>query len=153
MIEKYMQQALDLAKQAANLGEVPVGALVVQGDRIIGRGFNQKEGSQCVTRHAEIIAIEEACKALGSWRLPGCSLIVTLEPCLMCAGATYQARFDHVYFGCSDPKFGALGSLYTINGDIRLNHRFQVTSGILALASTELLKDFFRKKRSSTDPR
>lgn len=147
MSDVYMRQALALAAQAASLGEVPVGAVVVEGDRVIGVGYNQREATQCVTRHAEIQAIEEACRTLGSWRLPLCSLYVTLEPCLMCAGAIYQARMQQVFYGCKDPKFGALGSLYTINSDLRLNHRFAVSSGHLEEESSKLLKAFFRERR------
>jgi tRNA(adenine34) deaminase len=147
MILAYMQQTLELATKAAQLGEVPVGAIVVHDNKIIGVGYNQKEASQCVTRHAEIIAIEQACKALGSWRLPGCILYVSLEPCLMCAGAIYQARIEQVFYGAKDPKFGALGSLYTINSDTRLNHRFEVSPGHMEEECAQILKDFFKKKR------
>ncbi len=149
MIEMYMQRALALAEHAASLGEVPVGAVVVHKGRIIAEGFNQRETSKCVTRHAELIALEEACRILGQWRLVACSLYVTLEPCLMCSGALYQARIAQVYYGCKDPKFGALGSLYTINSDPRLNHRFEVFPGYLEEESSQILKAFFKQRRKN----
>ncbi len=147
MIETYMQQAIALAQKAGNLGEVPVGAVLVQGDRVVGVGYNQREMTTSVTRHAEMIAIEEACHALKSWRLLNCTLYVTLEPCLMCAGALYQARIEKVVYGCKDPKFGALGSLYEIHNDQRLNHRFSVSPGHMEQECATLLKDFFRVRR------
>jgi tRNA(adenine34) deaminase len=152
MMDQYMQQALSLAKHAGSLGEVPVGALVVQGERVIGVGYNQRELTHTVTRHAEMMAIEQACRALHSWRLVKCTLYVTLEPCLMCAGAIYQARIEQVVYGCRDPKFGAVGSLYEIHRDLRLNHRFGVTEGILQEESAQLLRDFFKERRKIKTP-
>jgi tRNA(adenine34) deaminase len=148
MVETYMKRALELAEYAATLGEVPVGAVVVHEGKIIAEGYNQRETSKCVTRHAEIRAIEEACRVLGGWRLVDCTLYVTLEPCLMCAGALYQARIAQVYYGCNDPKFGALGSLYTINTDARLNHRFEVFPGHMQQESAQMLQDFFKARRN-----
>jgi tRNA(adenine34) deaminase len=142
-----MKKAIELARYAASIDEVPVGAVVVRGEELISCGYNQREGSLCVTKHAEIIAIEEACRKLGSWKLVDCELYVTLEPCLMCAGAIYQARLTRVCFGSYDPKGGALGSLYNIHEDRRLNHRFEVLDGVCAEESSLLLKDFFAKKR------
>jgi tRNA(adenine34) deaminase len=145
----WMQEALALARQAADLGEVPVGALVIHQERVVGRGFNRRETDKDALAHAEVRAIAEACKNLDSWRLSDCDLYVTLEPCVMCAGAIQQARMRHVYFGALDPKAGACGSLYRINEDSRLNHRFGVTGEILADESRNLLQSFFRAKRSS----
>ncbi len=143
----WMKRALTLAQSAASLGEVPVGAVIVKEGKIIGEGYNLRETSQCALEHAEIIAIREASNTLSTWRLLGCSLYVTLEPCLMCAGAIYQARLDHVIFGALDPKAGAMGSLYSIHEDQRLNHRLPVIQGILADESSTTLKEFFRKLR------
>ena len=143
-----MQSALILARQAQRLREVPIGAIVVYNNQIIGRGFNRRE-SECVSlRHAEMIAIEEACQTLGSWRLLNCELIVTLEPCIMCAGAIYQSRIRRVVFGAVDPKAGAVGSLYEIHNDSRLNHRFVVKPGVLADECSALLRNFFSARRA-----
>ena len=147
--EKWMNEALELARKAGDLGEVPVGALVVRDGKIIGRGYNRREIDKDALAHAEIHAIAEACKTLGAWRLSGCTLYVTLEPCVMCSGAVHQARLDHVVFGALDPKAGACGSLYKINEDQRLNHRFEVTGEILADESRNLLQSFFRAKRKA----
>lgn len=145
-----MEKAIQLAHQASKQGEVPVGAVVVYDSKIIGQGYNTKESSQLVSSHAEMIAIEQACKYLGSWRLNNCHLFVTLEPCLMCAGAIYQARFKEVTIGAKDPKAGALGSLYEVHKDQRLNHNFPVNQHELAEDCAQLLKDFFRKRRIKT---
>jgi len=146
--EKWMAFALSLAKTAANIDEVPVGALIVKDNKILSTGFNLRESCQSVTKHAEIIAIEAACKKLGSWRLNDCSLYVTLEPCMMCCGAIYQSRIAEVVYGCTDPKGGCLGSLYSINEDERLNHNFKVVKGVCEESARELLQVFFREKRS-----
>lgn len=143
----WMEYALSLAETAAYLDEVPIGAIIVKNDRIISTGFNLKEKKNLVTSHAEINAIENACKSLNSWRLNDCTLYVTLEPCLMCSGAIYQSRIETVVYGTKDPKGGALGSLYEINQDERLNHRFEVIPNILQESCSQLLKDFFQKKR------
>lgn len=145
--QNYMRTALELAKHAQTQDEVPVGALVVKDQQIISTGYNQREQSQKVTQHAEIIALEEACQALGTWRLTGCTLYVTLEPCLMCAGALYQARVSRVVYGCQDPKGGALGSLYSIHQDLRLNHNYEVTQKVYDKESSSLLKNYFSQKR------
>ncbi|MBP6217688.1 MAG: tRNA adenosine(34) deaminase TadA [Oligoflexales bacterium] len=142
-----MRQALDRAYDACQIGEIPVGALIVFEGAIIASGFNQKEREQCSTKHAEILAIEEASRHLQNFRLLNCDMYVTLEPCLMCAGALYQARIRKVFFGAHDPKAGALGSLYSIHQDSRLNHRFEAEGGILTQESQTLLKDFFQKRR------
>lgn len=151
--QTFMTEALRLAAFAATIGEVPVGAVVVKDGEIIGRGYNRREIEGQATRHAEIIAIEEASEALGAWRLSGCTLYVTLEPCLMCAGAIYQARVDEVVFGAMDAKAGACGSLYRIHEDTRLNHRFLVHNGVLESESREMLQEFFRRRRPRRDGR
>ena len=142
-----MAEALALADEAGALGEVPVGALVVQGDRVLGRGFNRRESWQDPTAHAEIIAIRQAAETLGSWRLEGCAVIVTLEPCSMCAGAMVLARVQHCVYGCSDPKGGFLGSLGDLSQVEGLNHSFTRESGVLADQCSKRLTEFFRKLR------
>lgn len=143
-----MRRALELARAASSRGEVPVGAVVVKDGKIIGEGANAREEANDALRHAEMDAIGQACKSLGSWRLTGCTLYVTLEPCLMCAGAIWQARLDRVVYGATDPKAGAMGSLYKVHEDARLNHRLPVETGILADECGQILKDFFKAKRS-----
>lgn len=143
----WMAKALDLARKAESLEEVPVGALVVKDGLLLGSGFNQRETLASPTAHAEVLALNQAAQALGSWRLTGCTLYVTLEPCVMCAGALIQARIDRVVYGASDPKGGALGSLFELHQDQRLNHRFEVTTGIATTECSEILSEFFRKKR------
>ena len=149
--ERWMREAVELARTAGARGEVPVGAVIVKDGQVVGQGMNLRETDLCALRHAEILAIEAASKKLGAWRLSGCTLYVTLEPCLMCAGAIYQARFDRVVFGALDPKAGAMGSLYRVHEDGRLNHRVMVKEGVLAPASTELLQGFFRERRKKSD--
>jgi tRNA(adenine34) deaminase len=144
---KWMHEALTLAKEAAQHGEVPVGAIIVRENRLIASGRNTREQRQEAVSHAETDAISMACRALSSWRLTGCTLYVTLEPCIMCAGAIYQARLERVVFGAMDPKAGAMGSLYRIHEDTRLNHRLPVEGGILADESSAVLKEFFRARR------
>lgn len=143
----WMEMALSLAEAAAELDEVPVGAIVVCEDRLIATGINLRESIRQASAHAELLAIEEASRYKNAWRLQGCTLYVTLEPCLMCAGAIYQARIPRVVYGTRDAKGGALGSLYQLNEDQRLNHRYETTEGVLAQESAELLSGFFRKKR------
>ena len=143
----WMKKALELAQRAAEHDEVPVGAIVVRGDKIIGEGYNRRESLKKPTAHAEILAIEDAADYLESWRLNGCTLYVTLEPCPMCAGAILNARIDQVVYGASDPKAGAVGSLFQLLGDQRLNHRCDVLSGVLAEESSQLLKTFFEGLR------
>ena len=144
---KWMRLALSLAQNAASLGEVPVGAVIVADGKLLATGFNLREILKKSTGHAELLAIEEACRILSSWRLATCSLYVSLEPCLMCAGAIYQSRIQKVYFGAYDPKGGALGSLYQLHQDKRLNHRYQVLGGLLEAECSTLLSSFFAKKR------
>ena len=142
-----MAQALELARRAASTGEVPVGAVIVYQERVIAAAHNQREQLHDPTAHAEMIAITQAAEALGNWRLSGCTLYVTLEPCPMCAGAIVQARIPRVVYGADDPKAGAARSLYELLNDPRLNHRCDVTHGVLAEPCGEVLRQFFRAKR------
>ncbi len=144
--EKFMAAALKLARRAAEVGEVPVGAVVVYDGRIIAAAHNRRESDRCATAHAELLAISEACRARGGWRLFGCELYVTLEPCVMCAGAAVNARLDRVVYGASDIRFGALGSAVDVNS-IGLNHKYEVCGGVLGSECRELLQEFFRRKR------
>jgi len=143
----FMKRALELAERAASLGEVPVGAVVVKDNAVVGEGWNLRETNGNPIHHAEMIAIQEAAKNLGGWRLSDCILYVTLEPCLMCAAAIYQSRMPLVIFGAVDPKAGACGSLYQIHEDARLNHRYLVKPGLLGDQSAHILKEFFRLRR------
>ena len=145
-----MRVALREAEEAARRDEVPVGAVVVHGGKVIGRGHNQREMLKDPTAHAEMIAITPAAAALEGWRLEGATLYVTLEPCVMCAGAIVNARIPRVVFGTLDPKAGACGSLYQVGLDPRLNHRFEVLGGVLAEECAALLREFFSRKREST---
>ena len=142
-----MRAALAEAEIAESLGEVPIGAVVVLDDQIIGRGHNLREISNDPTTHAEIIAIRQAAKQLSSWRLLDCTLYVTLEPCVMCMGATILARIPQLVFGCRDPKAGAAGSLYNLAEDERLNHQIEVREGILQHECSSQLSLFFRRLR------
>ncbi|MDA0283948.1 MAG: tRNA adenosine(34) deaminase TadA [Planctomycetota bacterium] len=146
--EMWMRKALDEAAVAFEQGEVPVGAVIVHGESIIGTGYNQRESLQDPTAHAEIIAITQAAQTLGSWRLTDCTLIVTLEPCPMCAGAIVQARIPTVVYGTTDPKGGACHTLYQITDDERLNHRCTVLGGVLQDECRALLQEFFQARRS-----
>jgi tRNA(adenine34) deaminase len=143
-----MTRAIALAERAADAGDVPVGALVADASgEVLGEGWNLREADQDPTAHAEVVALRAAARRLGSWRLEGCTLVVTLEPCPMCAGALVNARIKEVIFGCPDPKAGALSSLFTLGADPRLNHRFAVTPGVLATECAGLLKAFFARLR------
>ncbi|EAU63556.1 tRNA-specific adenosine deaminase [Stigmatella aurantiaca DW4/3-1] len=142
-----MQQALALAREAEALGEVPVGAVAVHQGQVIGTGFNRREIDRHPFAHAELLALDAAARSLGVWRLTGVTLYVTLEPCAMCAGAMVQGRVTRLVFGTLDPKAGAAGSLYNLVEEPRHNHRLQVTSGILADESRQLLKGFFERLR------
>ena len=144
--EFYMREAIGLAKLAEEIDEVPVGALIVCRGKIIARAYNTRESDKSATGHAELRAIEAACRALGGWRLPDSTLYVTLEPCVMCAGAILHARLDRVVFGASDPKAGAFGSVLDLNA-YPLNHKSAITSGVLADECSALLSDYFRRKR------
>lgn len=144
-----MREAIHLAEAAAALGEVPIGCVIVHepSEQIIGRGFNRREADRDATAHAEILAIREACRETGHWRLLDCSLVVTLEPCPMCAGAIVNARIPQLVYGCDDPKAGAVRTLYRICQDARLNHRVDVTAGVLSEDCAQVLRDFFKHKR------
>lgn len=143
-----MQLALAEARAAAAEDETPVGAVIVHDGTIIAAAHNQREQLHDPTAHAEMIAITQAAEALASWRLTGCTLYVTLEPCPMCAGAIVQARVPRVVYGAADPKAGAAGSLFSLLDDARLNHRCDVTPGVLAEPCGDILREFFRAKRS-----
>ncbi len=142
-----MGLCLSLAEEAAAQGEVPVGAVVVVGGVVVGRGFNLRETTGDPTAHAEIVALREAARSVGYWRVLDSTLYVTLEPCAMCAGALVNARVSRLVYGCTDPKAGAVESLFSIPTDVRLNHRVEVTGGLCAEASAELLRRFFRQRR------
>ena len=148
--EKWMRHALAEAQLALKKNEVPIGAVVVYEDKIIGRGHNQVEGLNDPTAHAEIIAIGAASSYLNSWRLTGASLYVTIEPCVMCAGAIVLSRLDRLIFGAKDPKAGACGSLYNIVQNIRLNHQVQIIPYILEQECKQILESFFEKIRQNT---
>ena len=145
--ERYMRAALREARRAAEDDEVPVGAVIVHNDRVVGRAHNQRERLKDPTAHAEMIALTQAAAAVEDWRLEGATLYVTLEPCLMCAGGLVNARIKRVVFGAPDAKAGACGSLYNVGLDSRLNHRFEVVGGVLAAECAELLLEFFSRKR------
>lgn len=145
----YMRQAIDQAHNAWALGEVPVGALVVRDGVVIATGFNQPIGTHDPTAHAEIMALRAAATVLGNYRLPGCELYVTLEPCAMCAGAMIHARLARVIYGASDPKTGACGSIVNLFEEGRLNHHTEVVGGVLADDCASLLKEFFAERRAA----
>jgi len=149
--DNYMKLAIEQAGIAQENGDVPIGAVIVYENRIIARAYNQREQLADPTAHAEIIALTQAAAFLESWRLHGCTIYVTLEPCPMCAGALVLARLDRLVFGCDDPKSGACGSLYNIVEDERLNHRLKVTAGVLAERCSEQLQSFFKLRRSKND--
>lgn len=147
---RMMARALDLAREAGEAGETPVGAVVYEtaSGRVLGEGANTREAARDPAGHAEFTAIREACRAIGDWRLNHCTLVVTLEPCPMCAGLIVQARVGRVVFGAIDPKAGACRSLYRLADDPRLNHRAEIIAGVEAEASGALLRDFFRRLRA-----
>ncbi len=147
--ELYMRRAMELAAQAASLGEVPVGAVIVKKStgEIVGEGYNRRELDKHALAHAEIMAIDAACRKLGGWRLPDCALFVTLEPCPMCSGAILQARIDEVYYGATDPKSGAVRSVQRMF-DLPYNWQPEVISGILQEECSEQLSTFFRELRA-----
>jgi tRNA(adenine34) deaminase len=146
-----MRKALRLAAKAATAGEVPIGAIVARNGRIIGRGYNQVELLKDPTAHAEILAITQAAAAVGDWRLVDCELIVTKEPCPMCAGAAVHARLRRVVYGCADPRGGAAGSIVNLLQMPMLNHQCEISSGVLADECGDLLRDFFRDRRRKKD--
>lgn len=144
---EFMQHALDLARKAGEMGEVPIGAVVVCDGAIVGSGYNRRESDTNPAGHAEFSAIMQASRHLGRWRLADCTVYVTLEPCVMCAGLMHQARIARCVYGASDPKAGALGTLYRVHEDERLNHSFEVEAGVLEEQSAALLKEFFKGLR------
>jgi tRNA(adenine34) deaminase len=145
--ERFMRAALDEARAADEADEVPVGAVVVHQGRIIGRGHNQRQTLRDPTAHAEMLALTAAAQYLGDWRLTGCTLVVTLEPCTMCAGAIVLARIERLVFGVADPKAGACGSVYTITHGPRSNHQVAVTRGVLEDECSAILQKFFARQR------
>ena len=157
--EDYMRMALDEARRAAEMDEVPIGAVVVYAPvdpatrrptaepRVIARACNLRETTRDPAGHAEILALKQAARELDAWRLTGCTVYVTLEPCIMCAGLMHQARIDRCVYGASDRKAGALGTLYSVNADERLNHTFEAVPGVLEEECAALLKEFFKNKR------
>lgn len=143
----YMQLALQQAEEAMNEKEVPVGCVIVLGEQVIGAAHNQREQLRDPTAHAEMIAITQAAQAMNDWRLEECTLYVTLEPCCMCAGAILQARIPRVVYGATDPKAGAVSTLYSLLNDPRMNHRCEIIPGVLAAPSGEILTRFFQAQR------
>ena len=142
----FMTQAIELAKTACEMGEVPVGAVVVRDGQIIARAYNRRETGKNALYHAETMAIDEACRALGGWRLPGCTLYVTMEPCPMCAGAIVNARVERVVYGISDERAGAFGGVFDLN-EYSLNHKPEVVGGVMEDKCRELLQMFFKSLR------
>lgn len=145
--EKYMRAALLQAKKASAIGEVPIGCVIVYEDKIIARGYNRRTIDQNVLSHAEINAIKKACKYMGDWRLEGCTMYVTLEPCPMCAGAIVQARIPRVVIGCMNPKAGCAGSILDMLHEERFNHQVETEIGILEEECAQTMKRFFRELR------
>ena len=164
--EFYMKEALAQAKMALQIGEVPIGAVVVydpvdpatrkyinEKPRIIAKAYNMRESKKDPSAHAEFLAMLEAARVLNVWRLHGCTVYCTLEPCIMCAGLMHQARIDACIYGATDKKAGALGSLYNVHSDARLNHTFSVTSGVMGKDCAQLLKEFFKVRREKQKER
>ncbi|WP_066496338.1 tRNA adenosine(34) deaminase TadA [Abyssisolibacter fermentans] len=148
MDEYYMKLAIEEAYKAYEIKEVPIGAVIVKNNEVISEGYNLRETSKDATTHAEMIAIREACEKLGGWRLSGCCMYVTIEPCPMCAGAIVNSRIDRLVIGALDPKAGACGSVMNIVENPKLNHRVEVVKGILENECSKIMKDFFSELRS-----
>ncbi len=148
MDEYFMKIALDEAYKAYSIGEVPVGAIIVNNQKIIAKGYNMRETLKDPTAHAEIIAIKKASEVLGGWRLIDCTMYVTIEPCAMCAGAIVNSRIERLVIGAKDPKMGACGSIINIAQNQIFNHRADITWGIMEYECSEIMKDFFRKLRN-----
>lgn len=144
---QYMNEAFEEAKKAEAIGEVPIGAVIVKNGRIIARAYNMREKLKDPTAHAEILAIKEASNILGGWRLNGCTLYVTLEPCQMCSGALIQSRIDHLVFAAEDPKAGCAGTICNLLQDERFNHQVKITGGIMREEASKMLSNFFKKLR------
>ncbi len=145
--ETFMAMALEEAARAARIGEVPIGAVIVKDNLVIGRGHNTRESSECALGHAELNAIKEASKSIGDWRLTDCDIYVTIEPCPMCSGALYQSRIRTIYYGAQDLKAGACGGLFNLFEVDGLNHYCQIESGIMEEACREIVKTFFKRRR------
>lgn len=145
--EKYMRAAIGQARKAGAIGEVPIGCVIVYEDKIIARGYNRRTIDKNVLSHAEIIAIKKACKKMGDWRLEGCTMYVTLEPCPMCAGAIVQARIPKVVIGCMNPKAGCAGSVLDLLHEDGFNHQVEMENGVLEEECSRLMKDFFKALR------
>ena len=148
MEEKFMREALRLARRAAKMGEMPVGAVIVRDGEIIARGYNKRESKKNALLHAEIIAIDKACKKLGGWRLPGCEMYVTLEPCPMCAGAILNARIEHLYYGAPDEKSGCCGTRVNLLDMNMCNFIAEVIGGVMETECRDVIKDFFKELRN-----
>lgn len=148
--EIFMNEAMELAEQAAEIDEVPVGAVAVRDGKIIARAFNTRESSKCATHHAEILCIEQACRELGGWRLPGVTLYVTMEPCAMCAGAIVNSRIERVVYGAKDHRFGAFGSALDLNA-ASLNHKPEVIGGVKGEECADILSSYFKNKRKKAE--
>lgn len=146
--ERFMRMAISLAQRAAEEDEVPIGAVLVHNGEVIACAYNKREQNKCATHHAEILAIEEGCRTLGGWRLPNCTLYVTMEPCTMCAGAIVNARIERVVFGVPDLRFGAFGSLFDLAA-MKTNHTPRVEGGLLADECLSLLRAYFKEKRKN----
>lgn len=146
--EKYMKEALRLARKAYKNGDVPIGCVIVYEDKIIGRGYNRRNADKTTLAHAEILAIKKASRYMGDWRLEGCRMYVTLEPCQMCAGAILQARIPEIVIGCMNPKAGCAGSVINLLDMDGFNHRVDITKGVLEEESGRLMKDFFADLRA-----
>lgn len=145
--EKYMKEALKQAKKAAELGEVPIGCVIVYQGKIIGRGYNRRKIDKNTLSHAELIAIRKASKKMGDWRLEECTMYVTLEPCQMCSGAIVQARIPTVVIGCSNPKAGCAGSILNILQEPKFNHQVEIVNGVMEEECSKILTDFFKQLR------
>ena len=145
--EFYMGKALEEARTAYAVGEIPIGAVIIYEKKAIARAYNLRESLPCATAHAELLAIEKACRALGRWRLTGCTLYVTVEPCPMCAGAIINSRLGRVVYGCDDPKAGAARSLFHLLDNPALNRQVEITAGVREDECAQLMKDFFRARR------
>lgn len=150
-MEKFMKMALEEAQKASEIGEVPIGAIVVKDNIVVGRGYNKTETTKDPTAHAEMEAIRMAAKTLGGWRLIGCDLYVTCEPCSMCAGAIVWSRIENLYIGTMDPKAGACGSVFNIVQEEKLNHNVNIETGILQEECSKILKDFFKNLRRTKE--
>ena len=149
--QKFMAVALDLAATAARMGETPVGAVVVQAGKIMGRGYNRVEVEKDPTAHAEIVALREAARTTGDWRLPEATVYVTLEPCVMCAAAMLHARVKRLVYGARDDRWGGVGSLFDLSHDPRINHELEVISGVMKEEAAELLRKFYQGLRNGPE--